>query len=259
MAKKQNDTQQFRLDRYLSQSTGISRKVIHKILRDKLVTVNGEITKSASLSVSSVDTIIFDGEIIAAPAPRYFLYHKPKGLVCANKDRRYPTVIDEFEAEPRFQDLQCVGRLDIDTTGLLLVTDDGNWNHRISHPNHKCNKYYYADFEGTLPENAIEKCLQGIYLTKEKLRASPATLEPLSDHEANICIQEGRHHQVKRMFHALDCEVIELHRYKIGELCLENDFPVGEYRPLTVEEVALFTQDNTPSSTSTLPNDQPNV
>lgn len=232
--------EKLRLDKYISQSTGLTRKQSYKAIRAQRVRVNGEIIRQSAEQVFINDQIELDEQIIDPPLSRYFMYHKPAGLVCANKDNRNPTVIDEMFLEPRYESLQCVGRLDIDTTGLLLITDDGQWNHRISHPNYQCIKRYYVDFEGSLPDNAEQKLSEGIFLQKEQVRTEPATIERLSDHEVNIFIQEGRYHQVKRMFHALGCEVQLLHRYQIGNLVLDADLPEGEYRPLTAKEVAQF-------------------
>lgn len=229
-----------RLDKYVSKTTGLSRKQSHIAIRKSRVTVNGELVRQSAQLVNIRDTVTLDDEVIEPPLHRYFLFHKPEGLVCANKDNRNPTVIDEFYDEPRYEDLQCVGRLDIDTTGLLLVTDDGQWNHRITHPNYHCTKSYYVDFEGELPKNASDKFAEGIFLADDKKRTEPATFDQLSEHEINLHIQEGRYHQVKRMMHAIGCEVLQLHRYQIGGLVLDEDMPPGTYRRLTDEEVALF-------------------
>ncbi|MBD3609158.1 MAG: pseudouridine synthase, partial [Gammaproteobacteria bacterium] len=133
--------------------------------------------------------------------------------------------------------VQVAGRLDIDTTGLVLITDDGEWNHQLTAPNKRCGKVYQVEVEKPLHENLIDKFEKGIWLKQEKTRTLPAKLEILAQHQAQLTIYEGRYHQVKRMFAACDNHVVALHRSQIGAIKLDTSLAPGEYRPLTEDEL----------------------
>ncbi len=231
-----------RVDKYLSQSTGLSRKEIKRIMHKDLVTINGIITRDSSTYVSESDVILMQDMEVEAPRPRYFMMNKPVGYVCSTDDPNNPTILGLLIDEPRPNDLHLAGRLDLDTTGLLLITDDGQWSHRITSPKHKQGKRYLVTTADPIPESAITAFENGVDLIGDKHPTKPAILEILNDHQAYLTIYEGRYHQVKRMFAAIGNKVIELHRDQIGSLMLDEDLLPGEYRDLSDEELSLFTK-----------------
>lgn len=226
-----------RLDKLVSQVTDLSRAEAKRAARQGRISVNGEVVSDPAQKVLESDTVMLDGDSLQEPGPRYFMLNKPLGYVCATKDSEHPTVLDLID-EPNKQKLHIAGRLDIDTTGLVLITDDGQWSHRITSPRHHCEKTYYALLAEGIDDSAIEKFAKGIWLNNEKKRTKPAKLEILYRNEVRITISEGRYHQVKRMFAALDNRVLELHRERVGDIVLDEDLPEGEYRALTSEEIS---------------------
>lgn len=225
-----------RLDKYIAQTTDLSRALVKLALRNKRVTVNGELIKDAGLHVSPTDSVKLDGEALSAVGPRYFMLHKPLGYISATVDNEHPTVLDLLD-EPNKKALHIAGRLDIDTTGLVLITDDGPWNHRVTSPRHECEKTYYVTLANDLVADAEAKLQAGILLSSETQLTKPATLERLYSNEVRLTISEGKYHQVKRMFAALGNRVTELHRERIGEIILDESLAEGEYRPLTAAEI----------------------
>jgi len=225
-----------RLDKYIAQTTDLSRNLVKVALRNKRVTVNGEVTKSASLEVGSNDTVALDGNTLKAAGPRYFMLNKPAGYVCATIDNVHPTVLELLD-EPNRQVLHIAGRLDIDTTGLVLITDDGAWSHRVTSPKSECAKTYYVTLHTDLVDDAEERLQAGLQLHHEKQLTKPATLERLYNNEVRLTICEGKYHQVKRMFAALDNRVVGLHRERIGDIVLDDALAEGEYRALTEAEI----------------------
>ncbi|MFC6635510.1 16S rRNA pseudouridine(516) synthase RsuA [Microbulbifer taiwanensis] len=226
-----------RLDKAVSQVTDLSRAEVKRAARAERITVNGAVVTAPSSKVEESDTLCLDGEPLLEPGPRYLMLHKPLGYVCATKDSEHPTVLDLVD-EPNKYKLHIAGRLDIDTTGLVLLTDDGQWSHKVTSPRHHCDKTYYAHLAERIGEDAVEKFAKGIWLDNEKKRTKPARLEILFANEVRITISEGRYHQVKRMFAALGNRVLELHRERIGEILLEEELHEGDYRFLTPEEIA---------------------
>ena len=233
---KETKANAIRLDKAVSQVTDLSRVEVKRAAKANRLTVNGEIVTNPATKVLETDELCLDGEPLLEPGPRYFMLHKPLGYVCATKDSEHPTVLDLID-EPNKHKLHIAGRLDIDTTGLVLLTDDGQWSHKITSPRHHCDKIYYAHLAEKIPEDAVTKFAKGIWLDNEKKRTKPAQLEILYANEVRITISEGRYHQVKRMFAALDNRVLELHREQVGDIHLDEALTEGEYRPLTDEEV----------------------
>lgn len=227
-----------RLDKFLSQQLGISRALIARELRAKRVTVDGEIVKSGAHKLTPEQEVAFDGQVLEQiHGPRYFMLHKPEGYVCSTDDPDHSTIL-YFIDEPLAEKLHAAGRLDLDTTGLVLLTDDGQWSHRITSPKHECDKTYLVTLEHPLTDDTAEQFAHGVQLHGEKDLTKPATLEQLDTHVVRLTISEGRYHQVKRMFAAVGNRVVELHRERIGAIELDEDLAPGEYRPLTEEEIA---------------------
>jgi len=234
--RQHRELKPMRLDKFIAQTTDLSRALVKIALRNKRVLVNGELIKDASLHISPADTVQLDGETLSAVGPRYFMLHKPAGYICATTDSDHPTVLDLLD-EPNKLTLHIAGRLDIDTTGLVLITDDGQWNHRVTSPRRECQKTYYVTLVSDLASDAEEKLQAGIQLKSEKHLTKPAALERLYSNEVRLTISEGKYHQVKRMFAALDNRVVELHRERIGDITLDDSLQAGDYRPLSEAEI----------------------
>ena len=227
-----------RLDKFLAHHLGVSRTIVNKELKAQKVTVNGDIVKSGAYHISPDQIVEYDGfEIVPITKNRYFMLNKPQGYVCSTDDPDHPTIL-YFIDEPMSEKLHSAGRLDLDTTGLVLLTDDGKWSHRITSPKHHCEKIYQVTVEQPLTTNLIEIFKQGIQLKSEKTLTEPAKLIIIDDYHAELTISEGRYHQVKRMFAAVNNHVTQLHRKQIGNIVL--DIPEGEYRPLTQDEINSF-------------------
>ncbi|MCO6556810.1 MAG: 16S rRNA pseudouridine(516) synthase RsuA [Gilliamella sp.] len=227
-----------RLDKFLAHHLGASRTIVTKELKAKKVTVDGEIIKSGAYQLSPEQIVQYDGyQIEQVTAQRYFMLNKPQGYVCSTDDPDHPTIL-YFIDEPMPEKLHAAGRLDLDTTGLVLLTDDGKWSHRITSPKHHCEKVYIVTVEQPLCIELIDIFKNGIQLKNEKSLTKPAKLNIIDDFHAELTISEGRYHQVKRMFAAVNNHVVELHRKQIGKVVL--DIPEGEYRPLSQDEIDSF-------------------
>ena len=233
-----------RLDKVLSNLGYGSRKEIKQAIKSKLIEVNGEIVKDNGMQVDpEKDKIIVNGEEIFYRKYIYLMMNKPDGVVSATSDTRDETVVDLLEVEHQVFNPFPVGRLDKDTVGLLLLTNDGELNHRLISPKWKVDKVYYAKIDKKVTENDVKKFKNGItlddgYLCKEaKLEILEATEE---GSEVMVTIQEGKFHQVKRMFEAVGKNVVYLRRVEFGTLKLDEDLEEGEYRELTEEEINIL-------------------
>ncbi|OOE71532.1 16S rRNA pseudouridine(516) synthase RsuA [Salinivibrio kushneri] len=228
-----------RLDKFLCETLGVTRKQAGRVLKSERVTVDGEVIKSGAVKVNEHEEVAFEGRPLTLSGPRYFMMHKPAGVVCSHEDAFNPTVFVLLE-EVNAEKLHIAGRLDADTTGLLLLTDDGQWSHRITSPKHQCSKTYRVWLVDPISPETAPAFKEGVMLRGEKQPTLPATLEKVGDYEALLTIQEGKYHQVKRMFAAVGNKVDALHRESIGHLVLDEHLEPGEYRPLTDEEIALL-------------------
>ncbi|QLK61832.1 16S rRNA pseudouridine(516) synthase RsuA [Enterobacteriaceae bacterium Kacie_13] len=227
-----------RLDKFLSQQLGVSRALVLRELRNKRVTVDGEIVKTGAMKISPEQVVAFDGNVLdQITGPRYFMLNKPQGYVCSTDDPDHPTVL-YFLEEPVAYKLHAAGRLDIDTTGLVLMTDDGQWSHRVTSPRHQCEKTYLVTLENPLADDTAAQFEAGVQLHNEDSLTKPAQLEQIDERVVRLTISEGRYHQVKRMFAAVGNHVVALHRERIGEIVMDEDLEPGQYRPLTEQEIA---------------------
>jgi len=226
-----------RLDKYISNATDLSRTEAKRLIKSGDVSIDEKIATSGSQKVSTDHSVTINGSPITLLVDRYFMMNKPAGVVSATKDHTNSTAIDLIY-EHRNQQLQIAGRLDIDTTGLLLITDDGQWNHIVTSPRTDCKKIYLVELENPVGEDYQRKLEAGIALEGEKRRCLPATMEVIDDHHIRLTISEGKYHQVKRMMTSLGNEVVNLHRLQIGGIELDPELEPGDYRPLTDEEIA---------------------
>lgn len=226
-----------RLDKYLSQVTDYSRSEGKRLIRTGQVSVAGNIVTDPREDVDNNAVVAVNGQRLRFANPRYFMLHKPGGYISATKDRQHLTALELFD-EDNVDQLHIAGRLDIDTTGLLLVSDDGQWCHRITSPKSHCKKTYRVETVDPITPEAIEQIEQGIHLSQEKRPTLPATLHLIDEHTARLALTEGKYHQVKRMFAAVGNKVECLHRERIGNIILDADLAPGEYRSLTAAEIA---------------------
>lgn len=228
-----------RLDKFLSSTTDLTRSLAARAVRSKRVLINGQPAKSAAQRVSLEDKIQLDDELLTLEAGhRYYLLNKPAGYLCANRDSLHPLVFDLLIDEINKQTLHTVGRLDLDTTGLLLITDDGQFSHHLTSPRRQVSKTYRAWLAEDLILEAEERLANGILLEDDPKPTLPANLQRINDREVLLTVYEGRYHQVKRMFAALGNAVVNLHREQLGSLQLDElALPQGKYRPLEDAEV----------------------
>ncbi|MBO6258775.1 MAG: pseudouridine synthase [Succinivibrio sp.] len=236
-----------RLDKAVSHSFDVPRSHATALIKQGRVLVNGEIRTKAADKILLTDTLEIDGyESVAqdAFAKRYFMLNKPSGFVCADSDNNFPIVLNLFGEEPHRDELHCVGRLDADTTGLLLVTDDGQFNHKITSPKYNVTKTYHVACERDLSERDVKAFAKGLRHPEEKQRYKSAVLEILDPKEALVTVTEGRFHEVKRLFECINNTVTELSRIRIGRLELDKELEEGEYRELTPTELELVFADN---------------
>jgi 16S rRNA pseudouridine516 synthase len=228
-----------RLDKFLSHTGHGTRKEVKTLIKEKRIKVNNEIIKDPSLIINEEkDIITIDDEIIEYQEYQYFILFKPKGYITATEDSYLPIVMDLIQ-EP-YKNLSPVGRLDKDTTGLLLITNNGKLNHFLLAPSTHVDKEYYVTLDKPLSLSLIEEFKNGIVL-EDGYKCLPAKMEIVDDYHALLTIHEGKYHQVKRMFLALGYLVTDLHRTRMDILTLEG-LNVGEYRPLTKEEITLLSK-----------------
>ena len=224
-----------RLDKYLSEMGAGTRSELKKAVRAGRVTINGVKVKDSSIHVGEDDVVSMDGKEIKYERFVYYLMNKPAGVISATEDPRERTVLDLIGGQQR-RGLFPVGRLDKDTEGLLLITNDGELAHRLLSPGRHVDKVYFARLDGPVGERERELFAQGLRVD-ETLTAMPAVLEILeSANEVRVTIREGKFHQVKRMFAAVGREVLYLKRLSMGPLTLDNGLAAGAYRRLTEEE-----------------------
>ena len=225
-----------RLDKYLADMGCGTRTQVKDAIKKGRVSINDEKIKSPETKIDIETTIVYmDGQPISYVQTEYYMLNKPQGVVSATEDRKYKTVIDLIDDKSR-KDLFPVGRLDIDTEGLLLISNDGDLAHRLLSPKKHVDKTYYVELDSKIPANAKEEMLQGITL-EEEFKTMPATLELLNETTCYLTIREGKFHQVKRMFEYFGCTVTYLKRISMGPLTLDETLKVGEYRLLTKEEL----------------------
>lgn len=228
-----------RLDRFIAETTGLSRALSQKTIRQKRVSVDGTVINRPAHQLSEDSAVLLDGNPLAPPRPRYYMLHKPAGCVCSTDDPTHPSALDLIDTE-NLRGLHFAGRLDLDATGLVLVTDDGDWSHRVTSPKKQVGKTYRVRLAVPLEDSALKSLLVGVQLNNEKTPSAATDCQRLSETEARITITEGKYHQVKRMFGAVGNRVLELHRESIGALCLDAELDAGEVRELTTAEIALF-------------------
>ena len=231
-----------RLDKVLSNLGYGTRKELKKICRSGLVEVNGEIAKDSGMQVDpEKDKIIINGEEIFYRKFIYLMMNKPEGVVSATYDNRDETVVDLLEIDHQVFEPFPVGRLDKDTEGLLVLTNDGQLSHRVLSPKKHVPKTYYAKIDGVVTEKDIDAFEKGVTLDDgyETMPSQLKILKSGEESEIELTIHEGKFHQVKRMFESVGKKVVYLKRLSMGKLKLDESLALGEYRELTEEEIKL--------------------
>lgn len=248
---------ELRLDKYLADMKVGTRSEAKIYIRKGLVAVNQQIVRDVGFKVCTEDLVTFDGAAVGYTKMEYIMLYKPAGVLTATKDKRQSTVFSLLKDTKR-KDLFPVGRLDKDTEGLLLLTNNGNLAHRLLSPKHHVDKTYYAKVTGTIGEEEIKQFAEGIFCGE--FTALPAKLEIKKTgeiSEVEVTVQEGKFHQIKRMFEAVGAKVIYLKRLRMGSLWLDETLTPGQFRELTAKEVEeLFALTGIDSSQKELPHNR---
>lgn len=225
-----------RLDKFLCDTAGLTRTEAKNAVKKGQIAVNGQVQKAADFKVKeNTDTVTFQGKPLSYAAFHYYMLHKPAGVITATEDKKESTVMDILREE-KVKNLFPVGRLDKDTEGLLLITDDGELAHNLLSPKKHVDKEYLVKVRDSISEEDCRKLSEGVDIGDEKPTA-PAKVERMAEKEILLTIREGRFHQVKRMLQAVGNEVLYLKRLSMGSLRLPEDLEKGAYRPLSEEEI----------------------
>jgi len=236
-------TRGIRLDAYLARAGLASRREARGLIRRGAVFVDGEVCQDSARRIDDESVVVGEEAVESPVTVRDFILHKPVGVSCSNDDREAPLVFDLLSETLRRRSLLIAGRLDRATSGLLILTTDGDLVHRLTHPTRKLPKRYRVEFDGVLTSDSVERCRQGLLLTGEDRPTRPAELELEASGRATLTLREGRTHQVRRMIRLLGGEVVSLHRDRVGALNLPDDLEPGELRPLERAERALLLSD----------------
>ncbi|MEI3338904.1 MAG: pseudouridine synthase [Eubacterium sp.] len=234
-----------RIDKFLSEMQIVSRSECKKMVKKGRIRVGEVVVKDAGQKMDPLtDTVYVDGKPVQYEKYQYFMLYKPAGCITATEDASQRTVM-EYLPKDRRRGLAPVGRLDKDTEGLLLITDDGVLNHNLLAPGKHVDKTYYARIEGRVTQKEQEAFRAGLEIGEKKPTA-PAVLEILSsseESEIRVTITEGKFHQIKRMFGAVGMKVLYLKRLSMGTLLLDPDLKPGQWRPLTEQEITQLKEE----------------
>lgn len=225
-----------RLDRFLSDHLNTPRKTIKPLLARGRVRVDGAVVKDVQLIINQFSRVELDQRVLQANTRRYIMLNKPAGVVSATKDPQHTTVMDLLDEKDR-TDMHIAGRLDFNSTGLLLLTNDGRWSQHLSAPENNISKRYRVTVEKPLTHDYVQAFSEGMFFEYEGITTKPVRLDIISDHVADVMLMEGRYHQIKRMFGRFQNEVLSLHRSAIGHLQLDENLLPGQSRPLSENEV----------------------
>jgi 16S rRNA pseudouridine516 synthase len=226
-----------RLDKYICKSTELNRDEAIEVLQRRQVKIDHKVFSNGAAQVHDNNHVTLDNIPLTLRPFRYILIHKPANTLCSNVDESHPSILNYIDVTKK-SELHIVGRLDADTTGLVLLTDDGSWTYKIITPSAECEKVYRVTLRDELTEDAILKLEKGVMLVGIDEPTRPAKVMVLSPNEVLLTITQGKFHQVKRMFRAVGNRVKRLHREKIGQVSL--DVELGQWRYLTSDEVNSF-------------------
>ena len=229
-------TKRSRLDRYLSSALRINRKDVKPLLAAGRIRVNGEIARDSDLLINQFASVIVDDMALPCVRPHYLMLNKPAGILSATKDASQSTVFALLDASLH-AGLHIVGRLDKNSTGLLLLTNDGEWSRGLMAPDKHVEKTYIVDVKHVISPECVAAFTRGIHFPFEDIVTRPARLEVLAPRLARITLTEGRYHQIKRMFGRFRNPVLRLHRTQIGAIALDPALTPGTYRALHPSEL----------------------
>lgn len=227
-----------RLDRFLAARTPYNRGDVRVLVAQQKVLVDGLPASAANQVIDRFSRVECDGQVLQDKNPVYLMLNKPVGYVSATKDSIHPTVMDLISED--YGDLHIAGRLDLNSTGLLLLTNDGEWSSQVSSPDMKVPKRYKVELAKPLSTEYISAFAAGMYFPFEDITTKPADLEIIGTNTALVTLQEGRYHQIKRMFGRFRNPVVGLERLSIGDLDLDSSLASGGSRELKEDEIALF-------------------
>ena len=227
-----------RLDKYIATHSEASRSLAKMAIKSGRATINGIATKDQKTKVKTTDEVAVNGSVIYVSGEVYIVLNKAAGIICATQDEEQDTVLDFLDGYTH-KELHIAGRLDKDTTGLVLITSDGQWSHRVTSPNYVCEKVYIVETVIPIQESYVEEFAAGIILKDESRPTKPAKLEILGEQSARLTLTEGKYHQVKRMFGAMGNRVTKLHREQVGGVNLDS-LKEGDFRELSPDEVSMF-------------------
>ena len=222
-----------RLDRFISAKTGTPKSKVRLMLAQKRIYVDGQLATDINQPIDQFSHVALDGAVVQNNTRRYIMMNKPIGVVSATKDEQHKTVMDLLvEKNINTDDLHIVGRLDLHSSGLLLLTNDGDWSRALMSPENKVAKVYEVTVEHPITDECIQAFANGMYFSYEDITTKPAQLEKLSECVAKVTLEEGRYHQIKRMFGRFRNPVLALHRVSIGEIKLDDGLAPGESRSI---------------------------
>ena len=227
-----------RLDQFFAKRLQISKKAVRVLLLENRVEVDGQICKEVDKQINEFSQIKFEGKWLQNHTRQYFMLNKPDGVVSATKDDIHPTALSLL-GDVNLELMHIAGRLDLHSTGLLLITNDSCWSEALMAPDTKVDKQYLVTLANPIDESYISAFADGMYFGYEDIVTKPAKLEVVSTYQARVTLQEGKYHQVKRMFGRFRNPVIALHRESIGAITLDNDLAPGEYRRLSGCELRM--------------------
>ena len=231
-----------RLDRFISEKCQISRKSVRLLLAQKRVSVDGVVASDVAQAIDKFSFITFDDKVIQENIPLYIMLHKPIGVVCATKDDKHKTVIDILSVNLTVKEkasLHIVGRLDLNTSGLVLLTNDSRWSEQLTSPDSKVAKRYLVTLKNAVHHDYIKAFATGMYFAYEDITTKPVKLSILSKYTAEVVLTEGRYHQIKRMFGRFENPVTALHRISIGSYILNENLPLGESEFIEINKNTL--------------------
>ncbi|MFD2165087.1 16S rRNA pseudouridine(516) synthase [Thalassotalea euphylliae] len=229
-----------RIDKFIAEHCGVSKKAVRLMVAQKRIVVDGEAVISVDQIVNRFSQIALDGEVIQNNQPVYIMLHKPVGVVSATIDEKHKTVIDILASsfdKSICEELHIVGRLDLNTSGLVLLTNDSRWSSALTLPDSKVEKKYRVTLKNKVTEEYVDAFTAGMYFGYEDITTRPATLEIIDEYTTLVTLTEGRYHQIKRMFGRFRNPVVGLHRFAIGNIVLDDKLQPGDSRPLSPEEV----------------------
>ena len=229
-----------RLDRFISQNSQFKKDDVRLLIAQQRIVVDGQLAQSIRQQVTQFSAVLLDGQCLQKNQPVYLMLNKPSGVVSATKDQQHRTVLDVIAHQQKDQ-LHIVGRLDLNTTGMLLLTNDGAWSRQVSLPESELTKIYEVTVARPLTDEYMARFRQGMYFAYEGITTQPADLEILSEYSARLTLTEGKYHQVKRMFGYFRNQVLALHRSSVGPVQL-GGLELGQSRELTAQELLAIEQ-----------------